>query len=225
MNNQPSADRIEQVAFGFMKSKLLFSAIDLGLFTELAQGPQNAEGVQKRLALHPRSVHDFLDALVVLGMLERREEYYSNTPESDFYLDRTKSTYIGNYFQMFHVREYAFWASLAEALKTGKPQNEIKSGEDAFDVIYATPERLRLFLRSMTGHSMPSAMAIAGKFPWRSYSSFVDIGAAEGCCPVQIALANSHLVGGSFDLPAVRPFFEEYVASFGLQNRLSFHAG
>ena len=158
-------------------------------------------------------------------MLERRDEYYSNTPESAFYLDRAKSTYIGNYFQMFDVREYAFWGSLAEALKTGKPQNEIKSGEDAFDVIYATPDRLRLFLRSMTGHSLPSAMAIAGKFPWRSYSSFVDIGAAEGCCPVQIALANPHLVGGSFDLPAVRPFFEEYAASFGLQDRLSFHGG
>ena len=225
MNNQPSADRIEQVAFGFMKSKLLFSAIELGLFTELAKGPQDAEGILERLELHPRSVHDFLDALVVLGMLERRDEYYSNTPESAFYLDRAKSTYIGNYFQMFDVREYAFWGSLAEALKTGKPQNEIKSGEDAFDVIYATPDRLRLFLRSMTGHSLPSAMAIAGKFPWRSYSSFVDIGAAEGCCPVQIALANPHLVGGSFDLPAVRPFFEEYAASFGLQDRLSFQGG
>ena len=41
MNNQPSAERIEQVAFGFMKSKLLFSAIELGLFTELRHlGPR-----------------------------------------------------------------------------------------------------------------------------------------------------------------------------------------
>jgi 2-hydroxy-4-(methylsulfanyl)butanoate S-methyltransferase len=39
MTTPPSADRIEQVAFGFMASKVLFSAIEFGLFTELAKGP------------------------------------------------------------------------------------------------------------------------------------------------------------------------------------------
>ena len=225
MNTQPSADRIVHVAFGFMASKVLFSAIELELFTELAKGPQNSEGLRERLGLHPRSVDDFLDALLVLGMLERRDGNYSNTLESDFYLDRSKSTYIGNYFEMWDVREYPLWGSVGKALRTGKPQNEIQHGEDAFDAIYATPDRLRLFLRSMTGHSMPSALAIAGKFPWRSYRTFVDIGAAEGCLPVQVALAHPHLTGASFDLPAVQPLFEEYVASFGLQDRISFRPG
>lgn len=178
-----------------------------------------------RLGLHPRSAMDFLDSLVALGMLERLDGLYSNTLESDFYLDRTKTTYIGNFFELWNARGYPFWGTLGEALKTGKPQNEIKRGEDVFEAIYAVPEKLRLFLRSMTGHSLPSAMAIAEKFPWRKYKTFVDIGAAEGCLPVQVALANPHLVGESFDLPVVRPFFEEYVASFGLKDRIHFRAG
>jgi O-methyltransferase domain/Dimerisation domain len=209
-----------------MASKVLFSAIEFGLFTELAKGPLDAEAIRGRLGLHPRSVRDFLDALVALGMLERRDGHYSNTPESDFYLDRTKPTYIGNFFELWNVRGYPFFGALGEALKTGKPQNEIKRGEDDWvEAMYATPERLRLFLRAMTGHSLPSAMAIATKFPWRNYKTFVDIGAAEGCLPVQVALANPNLVGESFDLPAVRPFFEEYVASFGLQDRIRFRPG
>ncbi len=225
MSTLPSADRIEQVAFGFMASKVLFSAIELGLFTELAKGPLDAEGVRNRLGLHPRSVCDFLDALVALGTLERRGERYSNTIETDFYLDRAKSSYIGNLFEMWNARGYPFWSFFAEALRTGAPQNEIKAGEDLFTALYSKAEKLRLFLRSMTGHSLPSAIAIARQFPWDKYRTFADIGTAEGCLPVQVALANPHLVGEGFDLPMVRPFFEQYVESFGLQNRIRFRGG
>jgi hypothetical protein len=225
MGIPPGADRIEQVAFGFMASKVLFSAIDFGLFTQLAKGPLDAEKLRNRLGLHPRSIRDFLDALVALGMLERHGEVYSNTEETDFYLDRAKPTYIGNFFEMFNVRDYPFWGSLSDGLRTGNPQNEIKGGEDLFTAIYANPDRLRLFLRSMTGHSLPPAMAIAQKFPWSKYRTFADIGSAEGCLPVQVALANPHLIGEGFDLPMVRPFFEEYIASFGIQDRVRFHPG
>ena len=71
MSGQPSAEWIEQVAFGFMASKVLFSAIEFGLFTELAKGSLDAEEIQRRLGLHPRSARDFLDTLVATGMLER----------------------------------------------------------------------------------------------------------------------------------------------------------
>ena len=46
MSKLPSADRIEQVAFGFMSSKVLFSAIEFGLFTDLAKGSLDAEAIQ-----------------------------------------------------------------------------------------------------------------------------------------------------------------------------------
>ena len=114
MSTPPSADRIERVAFGFMASKVLFSAIEFGLFTELGKGPLAAEDIRQRIGLHPRSLHDFLDALVALGMLERSGELYSNTTETDFYLDRVKPTYIGNLFEMWNVRAYPFWGSLAD---------------------------------------------------------------------------------------------------------------
>jgi O-methyltransferase domain/Dimerisation domain len=225
MSTPPSADRIEQVAIGFMASKVLFSAIEFGLFTELAKGPLDAEAIRERLGLHPRSIRDFLDTLVALGMLERGGELYSNTNETDFYLDRAKSTYTGSLGEMMGSRLYGFFGWIGEALKTGKPQNEIKAGENIFDAVYGNPSNLRFFLRAMTGHSLPPAIAMAQKFPWQKYKTFIDIGTAEGCLPVQVALANPHLLGEGFDLPAVKPFFEEYVSSFGVQDRIHFHAG
>jgi len=77
----------------------------------------------------------------------------------------------------------------------------------------------------MTGVSLGAARAMAQKFPWRKYRTFIDIGAAQGGLPVQVALAHRHLTGGGFDLPVVGPIFEEYVASFGLGDRLRFQAG
>jgi O-methyltransferase domain len=159
-------------------------------------------------------------------MLERRDEVYSNTAETDFYLDPLKPTYIGNYVEISSLREYQIFSKLSEALRTGQPQNEIKSGnEDWVDALYATPDRLRFFLRGMTGHSLPSAMEISRKFPWTKYKSFADIGTAQGCLPVRVALVHPHLTGEGFDLPAVRPFFEEYISSFHLEDRLRFRIG
>ena len=225
MDTQPSDEKIVRIAFGFMAAKTLLSAIELGVFTELAKGVLTLDQCIERFGLHRRSARDFLDALVAMEMLERREGQYANTPETDYFLDRGKPTYMGGWLEMFNLRLYRFWGSLTEGLRTGQPQNEIKGGEDLFDAIYNQPERLRAFLQSMTGHSLLAAKAIARQFPWRNYQSFVDLGTAQGALPVAVATANPHLAGGGFDLPVVRPFFEQYVSSFGLERQLTFYPG
>lgn len=225
MAERPTLDRIMQLGAGFWGSKTLLSAVELGLFTELAKGPLDAEALSQRLGLHQRSSRDFLDALVALGMLRRNGTRYSTTLETDFFLDRAKPSYIGGFLEMVNARLYPFWGSLTEALRTGQPQSEIKSGGNFFDVVFGDPDRLRIYLQSMTGASMGANIAIAQKFPWRDYQTFVDIGAAQGGLPVQIALAHGQLSGGSFDLPVVGPLFEEYVNSFGLGQRLRFYPG
>ena len=77
----------------------------------------------------------------------------------------------------------------------------------------------------MTGVSLGPAKAIAQKFPWKEYETFVDIGTAQGGLPAQVALQHEHVTGKGFDLPIVQPIFEEYIQSFGLHPRLSFHPG
>ena len=225
MNDAVTPDSIMQLGFGFWGSKTLLSAVELGLFTELAKGPLTAAALIERLGLHSRSAHDFFDALVALGMLERNGERYANTPQTDLFLDRGKRSYVGGILEMANARLYGFWGSLTEALRTGLPQNEAKRGENLFDALYGNPDSLKGFLEAMTGISQGAARAIAQKFPWEEYRTFVDIGAAQGVLPVQIALAHGHLSGGGFDLPTVRPIFEAYVGGNGLGDRLRFYPG
>lgn len=224
-NRQLTPDRIMQLGLGFWGSKTLLSAIELGLFTELAKGPLDAATIQNRLGLHPRSARDFFDALVALGMLRRTGTRYANTPETALFLDRAKRSYMGGILEMANARLYRFWGSLTEALHTGKPQNEDKMGGDFFGTLYTDPRRLEGFLKAMTGLSLGAARVIAKKFPWRKYRTFMDIGCAQGGVPVEIALAHKHLSGGGMDLPVVRPIFEAYVREKGLEGRLRFHAG
>lgn len=225
MNQSVTPDSILQLGLGFWGSKTLLSAIEVGLFTELARQPLDSKRLAERLGLHPRSALDFFDALVALRVLARANGQYSNTPETDLFLDRRKPSYVGGMLEMANMRLYPFWGSLTEALRTGEPQNEAKTGGNFFTALYADPARLEGFLKAMTGISMGTAMAIAKKFPWGDYKSFVDIGAAQGALPVQVALAHQHLSGGGFDLPSVRPIFEKYVESHGLAERLRFHPG
>jgi hypothetical protein len=218
-------DAIMQLGLGFWGSRAFLSAIELGLFTEIARGPLDEKAIRKGLGLHERGARDFLDTLVALGMLRRKGTKYSNTPETDLFLDRAKPSYIGGMLEMASGRLYTIWGSLTEGLRTGLPQNEVKHAGDFFGALYDDPERLRGFLSAMTGISMGAAIAIAKLFPWKRYKTFTDVGGAQGCVSVQVALAHPHLKGGEFDLPPVGPVFHDYVKLFGLENRLTFTSG
>jgi hypothetical protein len=226
MTQPPTPDAILQTGLAFWPAKTLLSAIELGVFTELAGGSETLEGLRTRLGLHPRSARDFFDTLVALGFLSRHDGRYANTAETDLFLDRRKPSYIGGILEMANGRLYRFWGDLTEGLKTGLPQNEIKHGMlGLFEGLYAEPARLKQFLEAMTGLSRGANIAIARNFPWASYRTYVDVGTAQGDLAAQIALANPHLTGQGFDLEAVGPIFTEYVAGLALSGRLTFAPG
>jgi hypothetical protein len=224
--SEPRPDHILEVGLAFWASKVLLSAVEMDLFTELAKHPEDLPTLQGRLGLHPRSAHDFLDALVALKFLDRREGRYYNTPSSDMFLDRRKPSYIGGLLEMANHRLYPFWGQLTTALRTGLPQNEVKLGtKNPFEAIYSEPARLREFLKAMTGISHAANMAIAHKLPWSKYRTAVDVGTAQGDLITQVALANPHIEGTGFDLPEVGAIFEEYVEMQGLSGRVQFVPG
>ncbi|MGH7143142.1 MAG: methyltransferase [Planctomycetota bacterium] len=223
--SQVTPEKIMHLGLGFWGSKTLLSAVEIGVFSELAKGPEQREKLIGRLGLHPRGARDFLDALVALGMLNRDGDSYSNTPESDLFLDRHKPTYVGGILEMANARLYHFWNSLTEALRTGQHQNESKGGKALFESLYADPARLKGFLAAMSGISAGSARAIAAQFPWAKYKSFADLGCAQGMVPVTVAQAHPHLKGVGFDLAEVGPIFEEFVSDNKLTERVEFQGG
>ena len=54
MQGQLTPDRILELGFAFWGAKTLLSAVELGVFSELAKGTQDGEALRERLNLHPR---------------------------------------------------------------------------------------------------------------------------------------------------------------------------
>ena len=220
-----SPEHIMQLGMGFWASKILLTAVNLGIFTELTLCPLTAEEIRSRKGLHKRGLYDFLDSLVALGFLKREglneEAYYSNTDESDLFLDKRKPSYIGGMLEMANNRLFKYWNSLEEGLKTGSPQNEIKeTGASLFEVLYMDPARLKEFAFAMQGVQMGAFMALAKQFDFSGYRSLCDIGGATGALSIQVALENPTLKCVTADLPPLHPIVSENISDFHLKDRV-----
>lgn len=218
-------EKIMQIGMGFWPAKTLLSAVELGVFTALAKGPMTGAELEKALGLHPRGTYDLLDTLVALGLLERDGDgaagRYRNTAETAAFLVKTDPGYLGGFLDMANARLYRFWGDLTEALKTGKPQNEVKhNGKPMFDELYADPARLEQFMEAMTGISAGNFMALAQKFDFSRFKTLVDIGGATGQLSCIVAAAHPHLACTSCDLDVVKPIAEKKIKERGMSDRV-----
>ena len=94
--------------FSFWSSKVLLTAVDLGVFTRLAGTRLRGEELGQILGLHARGIWDFFDALVALGFLQRSgngvDALYFNSAEAEQFLDRNKPTYVVGILEMANDR-------------------------------------------------------------------------------------------------------------------------
>ncbi len=227
---QVDPSKIMQIGMGFFASKTMLTAVNMGLFTLLATGELAGQSIKEKLGLHDRGLYDFLDTLVALGFLKRtgikETAVYSNAEDADLFLDKNKPSYVGGMLEMANNRLYPFWNNLEEGLKTGKPQNETKTGEaPIFEALYADQSRLREFLKAMGGIQMGNFMMFAQVFDFAKYHTLCDAGGAGGYLAAQVAMNNQHMRCVTFDLPPVAPVAKENITMMGLSDRVSVQSG
>jgi O-methyltransferase domain/Dimerisation domain len=223
-------DHIMQTATAFWPSKILLTAVEFELFTVLGDGSMTGAELEKSLKLHPRATFDFLDALVALKFLDRdgdgADGRYRNTPATALFLSKHSPAYIGGMPEMLNSRLYGFWNDLGTALRTGKPQNEVKhTGKPVFETLYSDEDRLREFLEAMSGIQTGNFMALANAFDFSKYSRVGDIGGALALLSRTVARHHEHLHFYSFDLPQVAPLAEQQVRDAGLHERIDIVSG
>jgi hypothetical protein len=147
---------IIEVGTGFWPSKTLLSAVELDLFSVIGAESISGEEVGARLALHPRAIDDFLDALLASGFLERdgrgSNGRYRNSAEAAAFLDKQSPTYVGGFLELCNARLYGVWGELTEALRTDEPQSEVKL-KPFFEEIYSDPAKLAQIMQAMSGLS------------------------------------------------------------------------
>ena len=230
MKEQLDPTHIMQTAIAFWSSKVLLTAVGFDLFTTLGDKSMTAQQLGDALGLHPRGTYDFFDALVALKFLNRDGDgpqgQYKNTPETDAFLNKTSPTYAGGMLEMLNSRLFGFWNDLGTALKTGKPQNEIKhSGKPMFEELYSDEARLGQFLEAMSGFQAPSFKQLSENFDFPKYKTVSDIGGALALLSRVIGEDHKHLTFSTFDLPQVAAHAQKHIDAAGMSDRITVVSG
>jgi hypothetical protein len=230
LNSQVDPGPILQTAFAFWSSKVLLTAVQLGVFSKLGDHRITGAELGAELGLHPRGISDFFDALVAMNFLDREGDgpsaKYFNTPAGALYLDNGSPRYVGGWLIMLNDRLFKFWDDLPEALRTGQPQNEAKHGQKGmFEQLYEELPKLEQFMGAMTGLSRINFEAFAARFDFSKFHTLCDIGGATGLLGIEVARKHSHLQCISFDLPLVEPIARKHIAAAGLSHRIRTASG
>jgi SAM-dependent methyltransferase len=203
------------LANGFMRSRVMLTAVELDLFTALSGAPATESELRQRLGLHPRGTADFLDVLVALELLERDGDRYRNAPAADYYLDKNKPSYLG-YPEWVAYGAYHSWTRFTDSMRTGLRQSPRgNAGGDLFD-LFDDPAEIQRTMQGADAHTGILVKDIIGGFNWADYRDFVDIGGARGTVAAMLVKAFPQLSGVIFDLPVIEPYFAAQMAALGV---------
>jgi ubiquinone/menaquinone biosynthesis C-methylase UbiE len=237
-----SPHEIIKVATAFWTSKVVLSAVELGVFAEVAENPATADELCASLSLKGRGARDFFDILVSVGLLEREDGVYRTSPLSAAYLNPGDPVSDISGYLLYLNSVYPSRTLLSDCLRTGERLNynqaladaatgraagtapgarmmPVRSADDTFGEAFATPDQVTGFVRSMTGYSMGAHVALTSAFDWSRVREVVDVGCSEGAFLAHMLRAHPQLRGTGFDRPQVGNRFAQYVETAGVQDR------
>ncbi|GAA0955961.1 methyltransferase [Virgisporangium aurantiacum] len=217
--------RIARINGAYRQAKVLHCAVELGLFELLATRPADEDEIVERLGLRPRLARSLLFALVALELLERDGRRYRNSPAVTEFLCPAGEVNLGPAVRVASRRHYRAWADLSDAVRENTGAETVDEGHNAFADLYRNLDDARGFLAHMDSFNGFIGPALVDCLPWRRYRSFVDLGGGRGNIAAQLVRAWPHLAGGVFELPAIRPLFDEYMTQLGVADRVTFHGG
>jgi ubiquinone/menaquinone biosynthesis C-methylase UbiE len=205
---------------GFWAFKTLAAAHELDLFSHLADGAGvTVAELAESLGLHPRPAEMLLTGCAALGLLEKADDHYRNTPLSEAYLVRGKPYYFGGFVQMADKRLYAGWGKLAEALRTNRPttwdpavQSSMFDGED--------PLVLEHFWEAMHSLSTMTARKLGEAVDIGHFHRLLDIGGGSGAYDIELCKQYGELGATVLDLPHVAAIAAEKIAEAGMTDRI-----
>jgi ubiquinone/menaquinone biosynthesis C-methylase UbiE len=217
----PSPMLIFETMRAFQETGALKAAIDLGVFTAIAEGAGTARNIAEKCAASERGIRILCDTLVTSGLLEKREGQYENTPDTGLFLNRHSPAYLGGVSDFLCGPELmtGFLQSLTDSVRKG---GTVLPGEGT--VSPENPIWVK-FARTMAPIMTPAAHAIAGLLPANGPLKVLDIAAGHGIFGINIALLNKEAEITALDWAAVLEVAKEHAEKAGVAARYSTIAG
>jgi predicted nicotinamide N-methyase len=216
-SSTPSDDSItgvSSIAYGFMGSQALFAALELGLFTALADGPTEAAALAGRIGARPEPFEALLAACLALGLIERTGEGYRNTPAAQRYLVRHARGYIGDYYLRQIGETLYAQIPVARAVLRGQ------TGPTTYSQFLDVPARTEEFIRGQHAGSSGPAHLLAKSTDLSAFKCLLDLGGGSGAFSIAAARRYAQLSAIVFDHPKVIAVAERIIREAKLADRI-----
>ena len=206
----PTPARIIELAAGFMISKTLFAAVEVGLFAALGPDGATAAQVGERCAIPERSARAMADLLVDAGLLVRDGGRFRNAPDAEAFLAGRGPFDLRPLARYWDIVSYPTWARAAEAFRTRRgvrpelDKTQVEAYESAVALVTAE-----------------TAADLAREYDFSRHHRVLDIGGGFGTFLKPILGAHAHLTATLVDLPDVAALVAEQTAGGPLPPRLT----
>ena len=217
---------LSEIALGYERAQVLFTASELKIFDVLASGPKPAAVIAAAIGAAERPVSSLLDACVALGLLRVSAGHYQNSRSASLFLRRSGDGSFSPVLRFWREFSYGPWGRLLEAVRENRPQTSSgpKSG-DLFDALVKDEDQVDLFFEGLAGLAYWPAQRIAEIVDFGSRRHLLDIGGGSGAFSTAIATRHQHLQVTLFDLEPVCALARRRFAQVSADDRLSAVAG
>ncbi len=217
----PIEDRgkfLRDIALGFEKGQIFLIALKLDVFTQLKE-PKTAESLSKDLETHPEITRRFLDVLVALKLLSKREDLYSTATDVTPFLVEGEP-YFARYLK-FSIEEQEAWMKLEQSLKDGPSNIHSHKHEHNYN-----RESIDWMARGRMLGGLQATLKIVSKIPeFKRAKKLIDLGGGHGLFGIGFAQENPQLEVIIFDQPGVADITQEYINEYGMQDRVKTMTG
>jgi hypothetical protein len=183
---------IIKVAMGFMASKHLFAASEIGLFEALSSGAASLQELSSRIGVPARTLGIVTAAMVSLGLIEQDGNLYRNSEVAAAFLAGNSGRDLRPMLRYFDKILWQNWEKLAEAVRTDQ-------GQPRFGKF--TREQQQIFSDGVEAVTTSAAMAVAASYDFGRHRSIIDVAGGTGSFLVHVLRRNSSLKGTLFELP------------------------
>ncbi len=213
---RPDTVRLQRISKAFWESAALMSAVELGVFTAIAQGHNTISSVAAATDITPINAERLLTALTAMTLIHRQGETFSNAQDVQRFLVEGEPGYAGPWM-LFGKPRWAGWGQLTEHLKARDDDQQILG---MYDETF-TVERARQYHTATYSIGMGAARRFHRQVDLSKRKKIIDLGGGSGCYCIVAALQYPEITAEDLDLPPVVEVTREYIAEHGVDNRVS----
>jgi len=217
-----SVRQISHVAYGFFLSKALFSALNIELFGQLAEGPADLDTLCRRTGVAENRLETLVAALLSVGLLQREGEKIANSPAAQRYLMPGAQAYFGDYYR-YQIDRQIY--PMMTSLDAGLAGNEAGLANKSMSGWLAEAEDAEDFSRAQHAGSTGPAMMMASAIDLSGAKTLLDVAGGTGAYSMAFCRNNPGLSACIIDFPSVIKVAEGFVESAGMQDRISLLGG